>query len=875
MESTTSRSEFDDERWFHGKITSQEANDILKREGGEDGLFLIRESHSSPGNYVLSFINENQPLHLLIRKYKEDAFFSLVLSESEPPIIHGLDNLVSHYYHHPVGVSRTTLHKFCPGEAPPHEVRLHGSSNLLHRSTSQGNLIVVSELLKSGYRKLDVKDSNGQTALHIACMKGNDDIVKMLLNAQAGVQARDQEGLTALHHACRYNRGNIVKLLIELGKADIQARATKSGDVALHEAAACGSLSCIKTLLGPGIYAPSAPRNIHLQTPADIAKQNGHMDCYTAIANHVGPAQRYSLHDYYHGQISRNIAQERLIDRIGVQSGDFLVRQSNRKGESVVLSMVYIENNQKEIKNFEISHEGEFLCIDDGPYFPTLDALLDHYIRLVDGLPCRLHSPVRPQVPVPAAELPFAPYKRRTSCSSIQSPKHDHLFGGFSMPNIQSSCANSSSPRSAEAHPKLGRRPEPLPSVRAADNLNIGPRHSSSSSRLSPNPLSDASSYDPLMRTQSQETLLSQSELQLNEEHPGMMSQDTLINFDASMNAGNLNHESSRQNNDTPPPRPDRAPLNLELNKINHLSINNNNENCGASPTMVGNRTEEIFGSISKDSLQVGRTLGTGEFGSVLEGLWVCPSGDKIDVAVKTLNDNDNSKSKVNSFMREADIMMNLNHPHIVKLLGVCHGPPIAMVQELVAMGALLDYLLDHQDEVTVEFHLKLYAAQIADGMCYLEHKGFVHRDLAARNILLSSLTMVKISDFGLSRAVGVGKDYYTASEGGKWPLKWYAPESINYGTFTHASDIWSYGVTLWECYTYGDQPYGDFPGHKVIEMLEKGQRLPQPKHCPKGVYDLMLRCWNVKPTLRPSFKELALIFKTKPEYVNIKPYFK
>ncbi|CAL4111410.1 unnamed protein product, partial [Meganyctiphanes norvegica] len=138
MASTTSRSEFDDERWFHGKITSQEANDILQRDGGEDGLFLIRESHSSPGNYVLSFINESQPLHLLIRKYKEDAFFSLVLSESESPIIHGLDNLVSHYYNHPVGVSRTTLQRFCPGEPPPHEVRLHGSSNLLHRSTSHG-----------------------------------------------------------------------------------------------------------------------------------------------------------------------------------------------------------------------------------------------------------------------------------------------------------------------------------------------------------------------------------------------------------------------------------------------------------------------------------------------------------------------------------------------------------------------------------------------------------------------------------------------------------------------------------------------------------------------------------------------------------------
>ncbi|KAF2361845.1 Serine-threonine/tyrosine-protein kinase catalytic domain [Trinorchestia longiramus] len=158
-------------------------------------------------------------------------------------------------------------------------------------------------------------------------------------------------------------------------------------------------------------------------------------------------------------------------------------------------------------------------------------------------------------------------------------------------------------------------------------------------------------------------------------------------------------------------------------------------------------------------------------------------------------------------------------------------------------------------------------------GMQYLEQKRFVHRDLACRNLLLSSPTLVKITDFGLSRATGQGKDYYTAQQGGKWPLKWYAPESINYGRFTHSSDVWSYGVTLWEMYTYGDQPYGNLPGFEVVKLLERDERLPQPQECSNAVYRLMLRCWHHNPNQRPTFEQLALHFSSGDEYVDVKPY--
>ncbi|KAK8723689.1 hypothetical protein OTU49_011493 [Cherax quadricarinatus] len=198
MASTTSRSELDEERCFFGKITSEEAKDILLREGGEEGTFLIRESCSSKGNYVLSFITEGHPIHILIQKYREGAFFSLVVPD-EAPVFHGLDNLVSHFCQNPVGGSSTVLCHPCPGDQLPAEVRLHGSSSLLHRSTSQGNINIVSELLKSGYKKIDDKNNNGQTALHIASMKGHEEITRMLLQSMAFVEVRDEEGVTPLH----------------------------------------------------------------------------------------------------------------------------------------------------------------------------------------------------------------------------------------------------------------------------------------------------------------------------------------------------------------------------------------------------------------------------------------------------------------------------------------------------------------------------------------------------------------------------------------------------------------------------------------------------------------------------------------------------
>ncbi|KAH6937993.1 hypothetical protein HPB50_006085 [Hyalomma asiaticum] len=524
--------------WFHATLDRAAAERLLLLQG-EDGLFLVRPSGSSPGDFALSVAEGGQVLHLQVHRHREDAFFSV----DGGPVVHGLEELVYQGSQEGGAPWGQPLGRPCPGGGPPPaDTRRHGRTNLLHRATRQGDLVVVNELLRVGYAT-EAKDEQGHTAVHLACLAGHSELLAALLAAGAAPSGPDICGRHPLHYACEWPDAEMVKELLSAG-ANAQARDADNGWVPLHVAAARGHTNVVRALLDHG--APARPRTLRHELPADLAAQGKHTDCV-------------------------------------------------------------------------------------------------------------------------------------------------HLLG---------------------------------------------------------------------------------------------------------------------------------------------------------------------------------QTLGEGEYGSVLQGVWLTSEGTEVSVAVKKLRE----VSASEGFAREAELMVDLRHPCIVRLLAICLGPPLMMVQELLPLGSLLGYLQQGCGPVSIEEDVPRWAHQVACGMAYLQARRFVHRDLAARNLLLASRMQffwvdlfmhfqVKISDFGLSRALAMGSDYYRATTGGRWPLKWYAPESVNFGTFSHASDAWSFGITLWEMYTLGELPYGSLTGVQVLALVEKGERLTQPEGCPDWAYSAMQHCWRFSPDERPPFSDLAVLF--------------
>ncbi|KAG8195432.1 hypothetical protein JTE90_013888 [Oedothorax gibbosus] len=246
--------------------------------------------------------------------------------------------------------------------------------------------------------------------------------------------------------------------------------------------------------------------------------------------------------------------------------------------------------------------------------------------------------------------------------------------------------------------------------------------------------------------------------------------------------------------------------------------------------------------------------IGSGVFCDVFKGVF--SSGPiEVQFAIKTLKISSvpNPRSEI---LKEAQTMVALDHAHIVRLIGVSDSSSLMLVMELAPLGPLSKYLRVHSQKIPVSKILVLML-QVASAMEYLESKQFVHRDLAARNVLLVNESFVKISDFGMSRALGLGKEYYRAESAGKWPLKWYAPECIYYFRFSSKSDVWSYGVTLWEALSYGGKPYQGMIGRDILKMFERNERLSKPESCPDSVYNVMRKCWEYKSEDRPSFSEI------------------
>uniref|UniRef100_A0A3Q3RI84 Receptor protein-tyrosine kinase n=1 Tax=Mastacembelus armatus TaxID=205130 RepID=A0A3Q3RI84_9TELE len=291
-------------------------------------------------------------------------------------------------------------------------------------------------------------------------------------------------------------------------------------------------------------------------------------------------------------------------------------------------------------------------------------------------------------------------------------------------------------------------------------------------------------------------------------------------------------------------------------------------------PLEPGEKGAKVHTRILKPTeLRKIKLLGNGVFGSVHKGIWI-PEGDtvKLPVAIKTIHD----RTGRQTFCELTDHMLlmgSLDHSNIVRTLGICPGPSLQLITQLSSQGSLLEHVRNCKNKLSPQ-RLLNWCVQIAKGMYYLEENRMVHRNLAARNVLLNSNYTAQISDYGIADLLYPDDKKYFYNEV-KTPIKWMALESILFRRYTHQSDVWSYGVTIWEMMSYGAEPYATMRPQEVPDLLEKGERLSQPQICTIDVYMVMVKCWMIDENVRPTFKELASEFtrmaRDPPRYLVVK----
>ncbi|XP_056638936.1 insulin receptor-like isoform X1 [Diorhabda sublineata] len=266
---------------------------------------------------------------------------------------------------------------------------------------------------------------------------------------------------------------------------------------------------------------------------------------------------------------------------------------------------------------------------------------------------------------------------------------------------------------------------------------------------------------------------------------------------------------------------------------------------------------------MKSEDIEILHLLGHGTFGTVYQGII---KRNNYPCAVKTVNEN-LSPTEKHKFLTEASAMKSFNGcHHVVKLLGVVstRDPPL-VVMELMERGDLKTWLRETRDSSQNLTSNEIYrmAVEIADGMAYLAAKKFLHRDLAARNCMVAADRTVKIGDFGMARDI-YETDYYRKETKGLLPVRWMAPESLADGVFTTDSDVWSYGIVLWEIATLGEQPYQGLSNEQVLQFVISRGRLTRPQECSDLLYDIMRSCWSWRPSDRPSFWDIVELLEDK-----------
>jgi len=291
--------------------------------------------------------------------------------------------------------------------------------------------------------------------------------------------------------------------------------------------------------------------------------------------------------------------------------------------------------------------------------------------------------------------------------------------------------------------------------------------------------------------------------------------------------------------------------------------------------------------------LKIYGILGEGCFGQV----WKCEAlnidGKKgtTTVAVKTLKESASEKEK-KDLIAELNVMKMLDpHPNVVRLLGCCtqgtEKEPIFVIMEYVAKGKLQEFLrksraehyygnLHGSSQKLTSRDLTSFCYHVAKGMEYLSSKKIIHRDLAARNVLVTEQNICKVADFGFSRDVMINLIYERKSEG-RLPIRWMAPESLYDNIYTTKTDVWSYGVLMWEIATLGSTPYPGMSGSEVMKKVKEGHRLEKPEHCDREIFNMMFYCWDKDPVERPSFtqlvKDLEALLTKETDYIDLNQF--
>uniref|UniRef100_A0A8D3B1U1 receptor protein-tyrosine kinase n=1 Tax=Scophthalmus maximus TaxID=52904 RepID=A0A8D3B1U1_SCOMX len=268
---------------------------------------------------------------------------------------------------------------------------------------------------------------------------------------------------------------------------------------------------------------------------------------------------------------------------------------------------------------------------------------------------------------------------------------------------------------------------------------------------------------------------------------------------------------------------------------------------------------QKFVTEIDPSAISKQKVIGVGEFGEVFWGVMKAPGRGEVTVAIKTLKLGYSEKQR-QDFLSEASIMGQFSHPNIIRLEGVVTKFKHAMiVTEYMENGALDTYLKGRDGEIP-SYQLVGMLRGIAAGMKYLSDMSYVHRDLAARNVLVNSNLECKVSDFGLSRVLEDDAEGTYTTRGGKIPIRWTAPEAIAYRKFASASDVWSFGIVMWEVMAFGERPYWDMSNHEVMKAINEAFRLPAPMDCPSAIYQLMLQCWQHDRSKRPRFSDIVNI---------------